>query len=128
MITRFLDIKSMISIPLTSVLTVHHLRRDMVVKSVRGRRRYIVYRVPTETDRDDVVSALENANDPIPQLKVITCFGGEAVIRSTPDGLSKVDSRMRAAWPDCESIITSGTLRTIRDAHPELKVPRKRKR
>lgn len=100
----------------------------MVVKSVRGRRRYIVYKVPSDAGREDVISALESEGEGIPQLKVITCFGGEAVIRSTPDGLREVDTRMKAAWPDCESVVTSGTLRTIRDAHPELKVPRKRKR
>lgn len=99
----------------------------MVVKSVRGRRRYIVYTVPEETKRDDVQSALESGETVIPQLKVITCFGGQAVIRTTPEGLGAVDDTMRMRWPDCESRITSGTLKTIRDKHPELKVNRKRK-
>ena len=99
----------------------------MVVKSERGRRRYVVYTVPEGTRWDEVLEAL--SADPTPsQLKVISCFSGMAVIRTEPSGLDEVRCRMHARWPGSESLITSGTLRTVRDRYPELKVRRKRKR
>lgn len=98
----------------------------MVVKSERGRRRYVVYTVPGGTRWDEVLEVLSTDPAP-PQLKVISCSSGRAVIRTEPDGLGTVGSRMRTAWPETESIITSGTLRTIRDRYPELKVRRRRK-
>ena len=98
----------------------------MVVKSERGRRRYVVYTVPEGTRWDEVLEAL--SADPTPaQLKVICCFSGMAVIRTEPSGLDEVGCRMHARWPGSESLITSGTLRTIRDRYPELRVRRKRK-
>lgn len=100
----------------------------MVVKSVRGRRRYVVYTVPEGTNRDDVVSALDGLTGENTQLKVITCFDGMAVIRSCPEGLQVLRERMCEVWSCSESLMTSGTLRTIRDRYPELSVPRKRKR
>lgn len=48
----------------------------MVVKSERGRRRYVFFEVPAGTGRDDVLLALEG----IGSVKVITCTGGEAVV------------------------------------------------
>jgi hypothetical protein len=35
---------------------------------------------------------------------------------------------MKKSYPGCESLITSGTLRKVRDIYPELKVPQKKKR
>jgi len=100
----------------------------MVVKSVRGRRRYIVYEVPPETDRSDVLSKLSVLEGDMPDLRVITSFGGKAIVRCSPDEIAKVDETMKASYPSCESLSTSGTLRTLRDKYPELKVPRKKKR
>lgn len=98
----------------------------MVVKSERGRRRYVVYTVPEGTRWDEVLEALSAEPVP-PQLKVISCSSGRAVIRTEPDGLEVIGQRIAATWPDTESIITSGTLRTIRDRYPELRVRRRRK-
>ncbi|MGN0099000.1 MAG: hypothetical protein ACI38Y_06725 [Candidatus Methanomethylophilaceae archaeon] len=98
----------------------------MVVKSERGRRRYVVYTVPEGTGWDEVLDSL-SAEPPLPQLKVISCFSGMAVIRTEPRGLADLDARMRSEWPGSESLMTSGTLRTIRDRYPELRVRRKRK-
>ncbi len=100
----------------------------MVVKSVRGRRRYVVFTVPAETGRNDMLDALSSLVQEMPDFKVITSFGGKAIIRCSPSEIEKISSTMKERYPDTESLITSGTLRTVRDAYPELKVPQKKKR
>ncbi len=99
----------------------------MVVKAVRGRRRYIVFTVPPDAGRTEVLEALEELSAGIPDLRVITSFSGKAIIRCNPAEMGKVSATMRSRFPGSESLITSGTLRKIRDVYPELKVPRKRK-
>jgi RNase P/RNase MRP subunit POP5 len=100
----------------------------MVVKSVRGRRRYIVFTVPEEAGRSDVLSKLEDLAETMPDLRVITSFGGKAVVRCSPSETDAVTSKMKESYPGCESLITSGTLRKVREIYPELKVPQKKKR
>lgn len=94
----------------------------MVVKSVRGRRRYIFFQVPQDTRRDDLAAALEG----IASVKVITCSGGEAVVRCSPQDRDEAVGRMSARGG--RSVKTSGTLRTLRDEYPSLRVPQKRRR
>ena len=96
----------------------------MVVKSERGRRRYVFFEVPEGTRRDDVSAAL----DGIQSVKVITCAGGEAVVRCSPAERADVAVRMGSAFDGCRSVRTSGTLRGLRDRYPSLRVPQKRKR
>ncbi len=100
----------------------------MVVKSVRGRRRYIAVTVPPELRRDDLVASLSEFSESIPDLKVITCGNGKAVIRCEPAHVQAAISAVGSSYPGSESLLTSGTLRKLREAYPELKVPRKRKR
>ena len=100
----------------------------MVVKAVRGRRRYVVYTVPADVGRTEVLAALEPYADRIPEHKVITSFRGKAIVRCEPGHIGIATEAMQATWPDSESLVTSGTLRTIRDRYPELKVPQKKKR
>ncbi len=100
----------------------------MVVKAVRGRRRYIVYKVPLEAGRSDVLSTLDPLMESMPDIRVITSFDGKAVVRCGPAEIDSVTSTMKASYPECESLITSGTLRKIREIYPELKVPQKKKR
>ena len=100
----------------------------MVVKAVRGRRRYVVYTVPADVGREKVLAALAPYADRIPEHKVITSFGGKAIVRCEPGHVAIATEAMRASWPESESLISSGTLRTVRDRYPELKVPQKRKR
>jgi len=104
------------------------LPTGMVVKSVRGRRRYIVYTVPEETGRNEMLESLSTLMSEMPDLKVITSFGGKAIVRCSPAEIETVSSTMKERYPYSESLLTSGTLRTIRDAYPELKVPQKKKR
>ena len=126
--TPFLDIHPVTGMTegLRSVITNQPRSGHMVVKSVRGRRRDIVYTVPEDTRWDEVLEAV-SAEPPLPQIKVISCFSGMAVIRTEPSGLEELGSRMHAKWPDSESLVTSGTLRTVRDRYPQLRVHRKRK-
>ncbi len=100
----------------------------MVVKSVRGRRRYISFEVPAETTRDSIVAAVEAA-DPRPEsFKAITCSKGKAVVRCSPADRDAVTAIVCSLGPDVRSLKTSGTLRTLRDADPDLRVPQKKKR
>jgi hypothetical protein len=59
---------------------------------------------------------------------VIQCVPGKAVIRCSPDEIDKVKDRMKAVDSGSESIITSGTLRTLRDRYPVLKANKKPRR
>ena len=96
----------------------------MVVKSERGRRRYIFFEVPHHVRRDDISQAL----DGIGSVKVITCSDGRAVVRSSPDDREAVTQRMTETFGGCRSVRTSGTLRGLRDRYPPLRVPQKRRR
>ena len=100
----------------------------MVVKAVRGRRRYVVYTVPDGVGREEVLAALSRYADRIPEHKVITSFGGKAIVRVEPGHVGTATEAMKASWPDSVSLIASVTLRTVRDRYPELKVPQKKKR
>ncbi len=100
----------------------------MTVKSVRGRRRYISFEVPEGTVRDGIVSALENADPPIPGAKAITCGKGKAVVRCSPSEREATVSAITAAFEGSKSLRTSGTLRALRDRDPGLRVPRKKKK
>ncbi len=100
----------------------------MVVKSKRGRRRYIVFTIPCDVGRNDVLAALEPISGSVPEHKVITSFGGKAVVRCEPGNEKRVAEAMSSAWKGSVSLTTSGTLRTVREKYPELKVPQKRKR
>ena len=96
----------------------------MVVKSERGRRRYVFFEVPQPVRRDDVSQALEG----IGSVKVITCSDRRAVVRCSPDDREAVTRRMSEGFDGCRSVRTSGTLRGLRDRYPSLKVPQKRRR
>ena len=56
---------------------------------------------------------------------VIQCVPGKAVIRCSPDEIDKVKDRMRIIDGKSESILTSGTLKTLRDKYPVLKTDTK---
>jgi hypothetical protein len=96
----------------------------MVVKSVRGRRRYVAFTTPEGMYRDEMVSTFEALS--IPSVKVITCGHGKAVIRCDPEHVPTLIDAYSKSFPGSQSLKTSGTLRTLRDADPELKAPRRR--
>lgn len=95
----------------------------MVVKSVRGRRRYVYVRVPAGMHRDRLEEALAGR---VPSMKVITCYRGNAVVRFSPADWEAIGSV--AESEGFETVKVSGTLRTLRDEYPCLRVPQKRKR
>ena len=75
-----------------------------------------------------MLEALGAITAEMPDLRVITSFGGKAVVRCSPSEKDAVTAEMSRAFPGSESLITSGTLRKIREIYPELKVPQKKKR
>ena len=96
----------------------------MVVKSKRGRRRYVAFEVPCGTGRDELSSVVDGCAS----AKVITCYKGLATVRCSPEERDPVVNAVLEGMPGSRSITTSGTLRTLRDEYPELRVPRKRKK
>jgi len=100
---------------------------NMVVKSIRGRRRYIVFTVPDGTGRTEVLDGLSGLTDEMPDLRVITSFGGKAIVRCNPSEIDRVKTTMNERFGS-ESLITSGTLRKVRKVYPELRVAQKKKR
>lgn len=100
-------------------------RNGMVVKSVRGRRRYIYFRIPAGTHRDDLTAMI---GDRIASAKVITCHRTDAVVRCLPQDCSALTGLLSGPENGCESVKTSGTLRTLRDEYPQLRVPQHRKK
>ncbi len=96
----------------------------MTVKSVRGRRRYTAFKVPLETDR----TCMERSVRSIGSAKVITCKNGLAVIRSLPSDRRPMEEAVSVALCGSKPFDCSGTLHALRERHPELKSPRKRRR
>lgn len=97
----------------------------MVVKSVRGRRRYIFFRTPIHIRRDDLGSILA---EKYPDHKIITCHDGEAVVRCGPSDVPGIVEVLESQGSEYVSVKTSGTLRTLRDEYPSLRVQRKRRK
>ncbi len=87
-----------------------------------------MFTVPPETGRTDVLDSLGTLTESMVDIRVITSFGGKAVVRCSPGEIQAVSDRMKECYPGSESLITSGTLRKIREEYPELKVPQKKKR
>ena len=90
----------------------------MVVKSVRGRRRYVAFTVDKELTRSTLIpklQALFGENAPY----VVQCSEGWAVI-----GIDDAVAMMSKALPGCRSLSTSGTLRTLRQRYPRLQETR----
>lgn len=88
----------------------------------------MVITVPPGIGREQVLSVLSSHMDTIPEHKVITSFGGKAIVRCEPGNVDNVISVVKTAWTESESLFVSGTLRTVREKYPDLKVPQKRKR
>jgi|GEM_PF-421664 len=96
----------------------------LVVKSKRGRRRYVVFEMSVPMTKEELIRALRTrCGGDVPY--VIQCVPGKAVIRCSPDEIDKVKDRMRIIDGKSESILTSGTLKTLRDKYPVLKTDTK---
>lgn len=93
----------------------------VTIKSERGRRRYIVFKMPVDANRTSLSRAIPN----LPQVKVIHCDEGMAVVRCSPEGRDEVISAVEERFPDSRSLKTSGTLKTLRDQYGPLGKRRK---
>jgi len=96
----------------------------MVVKSKRGRIRYIAFDVSSDMRKDVLIRDLK-ALKPNDAPYVVQCTDGKAILRCTPKKTEETIRMMSQADHSCVSLMTSGTLRTIREKYPELKTAKK---
>ncbi|TQS81190.1 hypothetical protein [Candidatus Methanomassiliicoccus intestinalis] len=89
----------------------------MVVKSKRGRRRYIVFETTEKISEDELLCSLrsysENAGIPVP--KVIQFNGNKGIVRVNGTNIDKARALMNNK--DFKTLLTSGTLLTIRERY-----------
>ncbi len=91
----------------------------MVVKSERGRRRYIAFIVDPALSKESLAGKLRAfAGEVAP--KVIQCAEGWCIVRCTPKDRDDVIALMGRAAPGSKSLRTSGTLITLRRRYPRL--------
>ncbi|MCL2296403.1 MAG: hypothetical protein FWC29_04920 [Methanomassiliicoccaceae archaeon] len=96
----------------------------MVVKSKRGRFRYIAFDVPDDLKKEILIKNIRSVaaeNSPY----VIQCAFGKAIMRCAPKSREETVRIMSQVDPSYTSIMTSGTIRKIRDRYPELKTAKK---
>jgi hypothetical protein len=94
----------------------------MTVKAVRGRRRYIVFSVRQGLTKSEMIGKFNAFGD---NTYIVQCGSGFAILRCSPAETEGVRERMKLMFPDSESILTSGTLRTLRTKIPELEQNKK---
>ncbi len=80
----------------------------MTVKSKRGRRRYIAFKVSPGLTAPELSQKVPR------QFRVIQCAGGMAIVRCSPETADGCKAAVRRADPSSEPVRTSGTLRTLR--------------
>jgi hypothetical protein len=96
----------------------------MTVKSKRGRRRYIAFTVSCNLEnRESLISRIAETSGNGRSAHVIQCGSGMAIARCAPDDREPTIDILRQADPSSEPLLTSGTLRTLRDKYPELRAP-----
>ena len=95
----------------------------MVVKDVRGRRRYIAFRVSPGTGKTILINRLQTQTSKVPY--VVQCENGLAILRCEPSEMESTVALMLSVDPSWTSILTSGTLKTLRDKIPGLATPKK---
>jgi RNase P/RNase MRP subunit POP5 len=93
----------------------------MVVKELRGRRRYIYFRMNSYFDKETLIRRLYREFDKESIPYVVQCNDGEAIIRCPPEQMEPLKQAISHIDPTSESVTTSGTLKTIRDKYPSLK-------
>lgn len=77
--------------------------------------------MPSDADRNSLSRAVPN----LPQVKVIHCENGMAVVRCSPEGRDEVIAAVEERFSDSRSLKTSGTLKTLRDQYGPLGKRRK---
>ncbi|MDY0293689.1 MAG: hypothetical protein RBQ77_03865 [Candidatus Methanomethylophilaceae archaeon] len=99
----------------------------MAVKEKRGRRRYVAFRVGPRTTKEALIGklrALRGESAPY----VVQCSSGWCIVRCPPKDVDDTVRLVTRADPEAESLLTSGTLRTLRDRYPGMRsAPRRRR-
>ena len=95
----------------------------MVVKSERGRRRYIAFTVD-EGLTAEALSGKLKAFRPDSAPKVIQCAQGWCILRCSPQECEGTIDLMSQLYPGSKSLKTSGTLITLRRRYPVLQATR----
>lgn len=91
----------------------------MVVKSERGRRRYIAFTVDPSLTRETLAGKLKAfAGDGAP--RAIQCAEGWCILRCAPSEREEAIDLMKRIDPASRSLRTSGTLVTLRRRYPRL--------
>jgi hypothetical protein len=98
----------------------------MVVKSERGRRRYILFEMASELEREAVIRRVNRISDGEAPY-IVQCEKNRMIARCSPDAIERTIEMVLRMDPGSSSIITSGTLKTIRDKYPELKTKQKKR-
>ena len=91
----------------------------MVVKSKRGRRRYIAFVTDPSLTKESLIARLreiDGSNVP----HVIQCSEGWCILRCAPKEREETIDFMKVADPTSRSLCTSGTVITLRQRYPEL--------
>jgi len=97
----------------------------MVVKEVRGRRRYVAFTVNAELTKTSLISLLRTVCTEPPY--VVQCAEGWAIVRCSPVMIERTIELVMLADPSASSLKTSGTLKKLRDTYSELKRLRPKK-
>lgn len=92
----------------------------MVVKSERGRRRYILFKMTSELERETVIRRANRTSDGEAPY-IVQCEKNMMIARCSPDSMERTIEIVSRIDPGSSSIITSGTLKSIRDKYPEMK-------
>lgn len=95
----------------------------MVVKSKRGRRRYIAFMVSPSMDKGTLINGLNSACSENESVYVVQCQNERAIIRCPPEMVERSIELMGEVDPCSVSMLTSGTLKTLRGKYPELGAP-----
>ena len=96
----------------------------MVVKSKRGRRRYVAFEVSPGLRKDALIGGLVSVDRVNPPY-VIQLTRGKAIIRCAPENREDTILAVSKVDPSSVPLITSGTIRKIRELYPSLQ-PEKR--
>jgi RNase P/RNase MRP subunit POP5 len=92
----------------------------MVVKEIRGRRRYIAFTVDPKFTKDTLIPKLRSRCGPDEAPYVVQCSKGWAIVRCPPERREATIELMRTVDPICVPLLTSGTLITLRRKYPIL--------
>ncbi len=115
------------AVPNTNPLTSRNTGDVLVVKEKKGRRRYIAFNLNADLNREDLIKKLNSISDDAPY--VVQCSEGWAIVRTSPEGRDETIRMISEIDPSSKSLLTSGTLITLRKRFPkleELRAPARR--